>query len=84
MVYIILIYIVVLNRKLCLLINFNFAGIKIILDIVPNHTSDKHEWFIKSVQKEEPYTDYYVWVDAKYVNGTRQVPNNWVSKFIEN
>ncbi|KAE9538548.1 hypothetical protein AGLY_005647 [Aphis glycines] len=52
-------------------------GIKIILDIVPNHTSDKHEWFIKSVQKEEPYTDYYVWVDAKYVNGTRQVPNNW-------
>ncbi|KAE9538656.1 hypothetical protein AGLY_005755 [Aphis glycines] len=56
-------------------------GIKIILDIVPNHTSDKHEWFIKSVQKEEPYTDYYVWVDAKYVNGTRQVPNNWMAVF---
>ncbi|KAE9522005.1 hypothetical protein AGLY_017595 [Aphis glycines] len=56
-------------------------GIKIILDIVPNHTSDKHEWFIKSVQKEEPYTDYYVWVDAKYVNGTRQVPNNWKAVF---
>ncbi|CAH1738892.1 unnamed protein product [Aphis gossypii] len=56
-------------------------GIKIILDIVPNHTSDKHEWFIKSVQREEPYTDYYVWVDAKYVNGTRQVPNNWMAIF---
>ncbi|XP_050058521.1 maltase 2-like [Aphis gossypii] len=56
-------------------------GIKIILDIVPNHTSDKHEWFIKSVQREEPYTDYYVWVDAKYVNGTRQVPNNWMAVF---
>ncbi|KAF0752121.1 maltase A3-like isoform X1, partial [Aphis craccivora] len=30
---------------------------------------------------EEPYTDYYVWVDAKYVNGTRQVPNNWMAIF---
>jgi glycosidase len=56
-------------------------GIKLILDIVPNHTSDKHEWFVKSVQSIEPYTDYYIWVDAKYVNGTRQVPNNWLSVF---
>ncbi|KAL5239652.1 hypothetical protein ACI65C_007062 [Semiaphis heraclei] len=56
-------------------------GIKIILDFVPNHTSHEHEWFIKSVQSIEPYTDYYVWVDAKYVNGTRQVPNNWMSIF---
>ncbi|VVC39557.1 Glycoside hydrolase superfamily,Nuclease-related domain, NERD,Glycosyl hydrolase, family 13, catalytic [Cinara cedri] len=54
-------------------------GIKILLDFVPNHTSDQHEWFVKSVQNIEPYSDYYVWVDAKYVNGTRQVPNNWIS-----
>ncbi|XP_026814535.1 maltase A3-like isoform X1 [Rhopalosiphum maidis] len=56
-------------------------GIKIILDMVPNHTSDEHEWFIKSVQRKEPYTDYYVWADAIYVNGSRQVPNNWMSIF---
>ncbi|VVC36806.1 Hypothetical protein CINCED_3A002955 [Cinara cedri] len=56
-------------------------GIKFLLDFVPNHTSDKHEWFVKSVQKIEPYTNYYVWADAKYVNETRQVPNNWLSPF---
>lgn len=56
-------------------------GIKIILDFVPNHTSEEHEWFIKSVKKIDPYTDYYVWADAKYENGTRQVPNNWVRQF---
>lgn len=59
---------------------FFFKGIKIILDFVPNHTSDEHEWFIKSIKRIEPYTDYYIWGDAKYVNGTRQVPNNWVGK----
>lgn len=51
---------------------------KIILDFVPNHTSDEHEWFVKSVQKIEPYTDFYIWANATYVNGTRQYPNNWV------
>uniref|UniRef100_A0A2S2R4X4 alpha-glucosidase n=1 Tax=Sipha flava TaxID=143950 RepID=A0A2S2R4X4_9HEMI len=54
-------------------------GIKIIMDLVPNHTSHEHEWFIKSVQKIEPFTDYYVWADAKYINGTRQPPNNWLT-----
>jgi alpha-glucosidase len=48
------------------------------MDLVPNHTSHEHEWFIKSVQKIEPFTDYYIWADAKYINGTRQPPNNWV------
>lgn len=57
---------------------FQFIGIKMIMDMVPNHTSHQHEWFIISAQRIEPFTDYYVWVDAKYVNGTRQTPNNWV------
>lgn len=58
-------------------------GLKVILDFVPNHSSDKHEWFEKSVQRQEPYTDYYIWRDATYPYGneTRQPPNNWLSSF---
>ncbi|XP_023311175.1 maltase A1-like [Anoplophora glabripennis] len=58
-------------------------GIRIILDFVPNHTSDQHGWFQKSVAKEEGYEDFYVWHDGKVVDGTRVPPNNWVSKFRE-
>jgi alpha-glucosidase len=57
-------------------------GIKIILDFVPNHTSDKHDWFVKSEAGDAKYKDYYVWRDAKYVNGQRIEPNNWVIKKI--
>ena len=40
-------------------------GIKVIMDIVPNHTSNQHEWFIRSKQsKDNTYSDYYYWVDA--------------------
>ncbi|XP_055372531.1 maltase A1-like [Condylostylus longicornis] len=57
-------------------------GLKIFLDFVPNHTSDEHEWFQKSIKRIEPYTDYYVWHDGKIdQNGTRQPPNNWRSDF---
>lgn len=48
--------------------------LKLIMDFIPNHSSDKHVWFEKSVMKEEPYTDYYIWADGK--NGGP--PNNWV------
>lgn len=56
-------------------------GIKILLDFVPNHTSHLHEWFIKSENNETAYRDYYIWRDARMVNGERTEPNNWV-KFL--
>ncbi|BBQ31554.1 alpha,alpha-phosphotrehalase [Aeromonas caviae] len=53
-------------------------GIRIVMDIVVNHTSTEHAWF-KSAQGDEnsPYRDYYIWRDP--VDGG--VPNNWQSKF---
>lgn len=56
-------------------------GLKVLMDFVPNHSSDKHPWFQKSIQKIKPYDEYYIWQDAKLVNGTRQPPNNWLSRF---
>ncbi|XP_003703631.2 alpha-glucosidase [Megachile rotundata] len=56
-------------------------GLKVILDFVPNHSSNQHPWFLKSIKKISPYTDYYVWHDPKIVNGTRYPPNNWISNF---
>lgn len=48
---------------------------------MPNHTSEKSNWFKKSVQRVKGYEDYYIWVDGKINrNGYREPPNNWVSK----
>ena len=54
------------------------------MDFVPNHSSEEHEWFKKSVAKEEPYTDFYVWADPKGVddNGLPIPPSNWVEKVL--
>ncbi|WP_163539854.1 alpha-glucosidase [Gracilibacillus sp. YIM 98692] len=52
---------------------------KVILDLVVNHTSDEHPWFIESKKgKNNSYRDYYIWKDGK-ANG--QSPNNWGSIF---
>ncbi|PSN41543.1 Maltase 1 [Blattella germanica] len=56
--------------------------LKVVLDFVPNHSSDENEWFQKSVQRIDPYTDYYVWHDGKIdETGKRVEPSNWVSIF---
>lgn len=53
-------------------------GIKILMDLVVNHTSDEHNWFIESRKsKDNPYRDYYIWKDP--VNGKE--PNNWGGVF---
>ncbi|XP_068145407.1 maltase A2 [Drosophila tropicalis] len=57
--------------------------LKIILDFVPNHSSDENEWFDKSVNRLDGYDDFYVWDDGK-VNaetGEREPPSNWISVF---
>lgn len=55
-------------------------GIKVIMDFVPNHTSDKHEWFIKSVEGDPEFKDYYVWHDGVPNGDGRPLPpNNWVN-----
>ncbi|MBE6926592.1 MAG: alpha-glucosidase [Ruminococcaceae bacterium] len=53
-------------------------GMKLIMDLVVNHTSDEHEWFQKSRQRIDPYTDYYIWRPAKPEGA---LPNNWDSNF---
>ena len=53
-------------------------GMKIIMDLVVNHTSDEHEWFQKSRQRIDPYTDYYIWRPAR---PDGKLPNNWDSNF---
>lgn len=60
-----------------------FPGIKIILDYVPNHSSDQHEWFIKSEARDPEYDNYYIWNDGRpNPDGGRPLPpNNWVSVF---
>jgi alpha,alpha-phosphotrehalase len=52
-------------------------GLKIVMDIVVNHSSTENEWFKKSEQEDPEYRDFYIWKDA--VNGKE--PTNWQSKF---
>ncbi|MEF1309826.1 alpha,alpha-phosphotrehalase [Vibrio mytili] len=61
-----------------LLAEAHLLGIRIIMDIVVNHTSTEHHWFQSALgDKNSPYRDYYIWKDP--VNGAE--PNNWQSKF---
>jgi len=58
-------------------------GLKLVLDLVVNHTSDQHAWFKESrSSKTNPKRDWYIWKKPKYdADGNRQPPNNWVSYF---
>lgn len=55
------------------------AGLKLVLDLVPNHTSDQHPWFIEAKSsRDNPKRNWYVWRDCAPDGG---VPNNWQSEF---
>ncbi|KAL4897556.1 glycoside hydrolase superfamily [Aspergillus ambiguus] len=58
-------------------------GMKLLMDLVVNHTSDQHEWFKKSrSSKDNEFRNWYVWKPARYdEQGNRHPPNNWVSHF---
>lgn len=58
-------------------------GLRLILDFVPNHTSDEHEWFQRSIAGDPEYRDYYIWHDGvlNVTTGQRQPPSNWLSQF---
>jgi len=62
----------------------NKRHIRILMDMVMNHTSDKHKWFLESrSSRTNPYRDWYVWRDGKGETATDkgEVPNNWQSDF---
>lgn len=58
-------------------------GIKVIVDFVPNHSSNEHEWFIKSKNGTEDFKDFYIWHSGvPSINGLRPLPpNNWQSVY---
>jgi len=58
-------------------------GLKLLLDFVPNHSSDQHPWFLESrSSRTNPKRDWYIWRDPLAgANGERLPPNNWISDF---
>ncbi len=62
-----------------LLAETHARGMKLLLDLVPNHTSDQHEWFVESrSSRDNPKRDWYIWADPGPDGGP---PNNWLSFF---
>lgn len=62
-----------------LLASAHARGLKLLLDFVPNHSSDRHPWFVESrSSRTNPKRDWYIWRDAAADGGP---PNNWISDF---
>ncbi|MCL2023730.1 MAG: alpha-glucosidase [Oscillospiraceae bacterium] len=54
-------------------------GMKVIVDLVLNHTSDQHKWFLESMDANSPKRDWYIWREGK--RGNKKPPNNWTATF---
>ena len=63
-----------------LLLETKKRNMRIVMDLVVNHTSDEHPWFIASKKKDSPYRDFYIWRKGKGERGELP-PNNWTSQF---
>ncbi len=62
-----------------LLVAAHARGLRLLLDFVPNHTSDQHNWFVESrSSRDHPKRDWYIWRDPAPDGGP---PNNWISDF---
>jgi alpha-glucosidase len=62
-----------------LVLTAHARGLKIILDLVPNHSSEQHPWFVESrASRDNPKRDWYIWRDGASDGGP---PNNWLSEF---
>jgi alpha-glucosidase len=62
-----------------LVANAHAHGIRVVIDLVPNHSSDRHPWFLESrSSRDNPKRDWYVWADSRPDGGP---PNNWMSAF---
>ncbi|MCI7069315.1 MAG: alpha-glucosidase [Mollicutes bacterium] len=68
-----------MQDMLCLIDEAKRKGIRIVMDLVVNHTSDEHEWFQSSIHPDSPYRDFYYWRKGKKNN--TEAPNNWTSNF---
>ncbi|XP_075720692.1 amino acid transporter heavy chain SLC3A1 [Rhinoderma darwinii] len=64
-----------------LLAGLHDKGIKLIIDLIPNHTSNKHNWFNLSRNSDDKYTDYYIWKHCQDTGGQVTPPNNWVNVY---
>jgi alpha-glucosidase len=68
-----------LNDLDALIAEAHARGLKLILDLVPNHTSEQHPWFVESrASRDNPKRDWYIWRDAR-PDGSP--PNNWIANF---
>ncbi|KAL1140799.1 hypothetical protein AAG570_000727 [Ranatra chinensis] len=61
-----------------LMTKLNDKKIKLIMDFIPNHTSEKHPWFLQSKNRTAGYEDYYIWKDG--VGVKKSPPTNWVKQ----